>query len=107
MDKSIYVMESDPSASPSQESNGSIVNSDGSDFLEDHYCTEAVGKREAVTSRSSLGLNEETGRGLISAEGPAVDAEGSAETLEERVSQRRQLPTTEVSRRQTSKILIL
>ena len=55
MDESIYVMESDPSASPS-------------------------GKREAVASRSSLGLNEETDAGgLISAEGPAVDTNSNAE----------------------------
>ena len=61
MDESIYVMESGPSASPSQESTGSVASADGSDCLEDKYCMEAVGKREAAASRSSLGLDEETG----------------------------------------------
>ena len=80
MDESIYVMESNPSASPSQESNGSVASADGSDCLEEQHCTEAVGKREAAASRSSLGLDEETDtEGLISAEGPAVDAKGDAE----------------------------
>ena len=74
-------MGSNPSASPSQVSN----ESNASEHIDSHlakakrHCTEAVGKREAVASRSSLGLNEETDAGgLISAEGPAVDAEGNA-----------------------------
>ena len=37
MDESIYAMESDPSASPSQESNGSVASADGSDCLKDQY----------------------------------------------------------------------
>ena len=59
MDESIYVMESGPSVSPAQ----SVASAAGSDCLEDQYCTEAVDKRE----------------GLVSAEGPAVDAKGDAE----------------------------
>ena len=80
MDESIYAMESDPSTSPSQESNGSVASADGSDCLEEQHCTEAVGKREAAASPSSLELDEETdAESLISAEGPAVDAKGDAE----------------------------
>ena len=79
MDESIYVMEIDPSASSSQESNGSVASSDGSDFLEDHYCTEAVRKREAAASPSGLELDKETDESLISAEGPAVDTKGDTE----------------------------
>ena len=60
MDKSIYAMEIDPSSSSSQESNGSVTSSDGSDLLEDYYCTEAVGKREAAASPLSLELDKET-----------------------------------------------
>ena len=60
MDESIYVMEADPSASPFQESNRSVASSDGSDFLENYYCTEAVGKREAAASPLSLELDKET-----------------------------------------------
>ena len=79
MDESIYVMESGPSASPSQKSTGSVASADGSDSLEDQYCMEAVGKREAAASRSSLGLDEETGtESLIFAKGPAGDAKGDA-----------------------------
>ena len=80
MDESSYVMESGPSASLSQESTGSVASADGSDSLEDQYCMEAVGKREAAASRSSLGLDEESGtESLIFAKGPAVDAKGDAE----------------------------
>ena len=73
-------MDESISASSSQESNGSVASSDRSDCLEDQYCTEAVGKREAAASPSSLELDKETdAESLISAEGPAVDARGDAE----------------------------
>ena len=76
MDESIYVMESGPSVSPAQ----SVASAAGSDCLEDQYCIEAVDKREAAVSCSSLGFDKETdAKGLISAEGPAVDAKGDAE----------------------------
>ena len=104
MDESIYVMESGPSASPSQESTGSVASADGSDCLEDQYCMEAVGKREAAASRSSLGLDEETDtESLISAKGPAVDAKGDPKTLQEREFSGKILPTINLSRRQTSR----